>query len=906
MKTLKFTLFITGALMLFLVFGIFSLQAQIQFAGYVSQGEGIAGWNADGSGPEPAALGHLVPATGFGNQYYYGSSHDYITENPDHACAHFLPGSTGFPQFVQALAENGYTMNQVKIKYGLTTLGDDLEGIDWFFFDNYSYSNYYDVTFTFELNGQLLLEGFFDYANMYINTVSGNWHTESGYSPLYNVATDDIFIEIADAFLADLDGKEIKVHYESNYGQQFSGNGRDGAYYNVLNGILTTGNPELPFQGLNDDHEGFAGWDADGTGPEPYGNGHGTQMYYGASLDYDDIDPDTSACLGHFIEGAKGFFNTLIQLQYRGYEIGDLKLKLGLNSLGPDVFGEDWGTENGHPWSNYYNNHIVFELNEEPILMALMDTNKLVSYPSKWISETRIGKLYDISQNASAEAQFVAQSLLRDAGTHYLKLITDNIQFSGSYFTGNGRDGGFWEIEEGSIGGVHEQATFIAEGAVSGIWNPQGSPYFVDGHLTIENGQTLTIEPGVKVAVRGPYQFNVYGNVMAEGTEEENILFTHSNPNLMWDGFGYQGELGDTSALSIFSRCVFEHGHALGPNHENSGGMFAVKQHNKLEIYNCTFRHNIATIASGYPPSGGAIAIWNSSPLIQNCTFYDNAAEYGGAVFAYSNSAPIISNCLFHDNYADHGGAVSYYEYSDGVLINNTIADNSGEYGGALFFYWQSNPQVINNIIWGNSAVVGNQVYFNSIGPSYPGFYYNNIEGGQEGFYGGDSVEYLFNIDEDPAFIGESFEFPYSLQFGSPCMDRATPDTSAWYLPEYLPEYCICGSPRFFWDWLDLGAFEWAMSGIDNAKDQGPEPLTLYPNPVREQLFLNFTLEKGSKVSIEFYNITGALISRIDLGHLPAGEHLQNWNASGLPEGIYICRLNIGNNVLTAKWVKAN
>jgi hypothetical protein len=902
MKTLKFTFSnIMSALLIFMMC-TFSIQAQILFEGHVYEEEGIAGWNADGSGPEPAAIGHLVQ--GYSNQFYYGSSYDYITENPDHACAHFLPGATGFPLFEQALTDHGYTLVQVKIKYGLTTLGDDVEGIDWFFLNNCSYSNYYDVSFTFELDGQPLLAGFFDYANMYL-PLTGNWHTESGYSPLHNVATDDIMIEIADAFLADLDGKEIKVHYESTYGQQFSGNGRNGAYYNVLNGILTTGNPELPFQGLNDDHEGFAGWDADGTGPEPYGNGHGTQMYYGASLDYYDIDPDTAACLGHFLEGSTGFFNTLLQLQYRGYEIGDLKLKLGLNSLGPDVQGEDWGIDNGHHWCNYYNNGGVIDLEGEPILMMLQDTNKLVSLSTKWISETSIGKLYDISGNASPEAQLVAQSILRDVGTHYLKLITDNIQYVNS-FTGNGRDGGFWEIEEGSIGGVHEQATFIAESAVSGIWSPQGSPYFVDGHLTIENGQTLTIEPGVKVAVRGPYQFNVYGNIMAEGTEEENILFTHSNPNLMWDGFGYQGELGDTSALSIFSHCVFEHGLAQGADHENSGGMFAVKQLNKLEIYNCTFRQNIATIDGGYPPCGGAIVLWNSSPLIQNCIFYDNVAEYGGAIFAYSYSAPIISNCLFYDNYAEHGGAISYYEFGNGVLINNTIAENSGEYGGALYFYWHSNPQIINNIIWGNSAVVGNQVYFTSIGPSYPGFYYNNIEGGHEGFYGGSYVEYLFNIDEDPAFVGEPFEFPYSLQYGSPCMDRATPDTSAWYMPEYLPEYCICGSPRFYGDWLDMGAFEWAMSGIDNAKDHSPELLTLYPNPVREQLFLNFTLEKGSEVSIEFYNITGALISRIDLGRLPAGEHLQNWNASGLPEGIYICRLNTGNKVLTEKWVKAN
>jgi hypothetical protein len=900
MKSIKFTFTSLCLAMLFILAGIVSTYGQIQIEGYYADGEGGAGWDADGSGPEPYGNGH-------NDVFYYLASRNYI--DPEfNSGGHCLSGMPGFETFELALADNGFTPDQVTIRLDLASMEDDIMGVDWFNIGPMHYANWFPFSLHIDLDGELMIFGTVNYYISYIGPSTGNnWYMESAYFVARDVSafSDPAVQLVSQAFMQDMEGYEMKLYMQTEFaGVDLTGDGRNGGYYDMA-ATLEKGLLELPFTGLNDDHEGFAGWDADGTGPEPYGNGHSTQLYYGASLDYDGIDPHPDACLGHFLEGSTGFFNTLIQLEYRGYEIGDLKIKMGLSSLGPDVQGEDWGYENGHHWCNYYNNDMVIEINGEPILAILHDTNKLVSLPAKWISETRIGKLYDISGNATPEAQFVAQSLLRDVGTHYLKTITDNIQY-GTLFSGNGRDGALYEILAGSLRGVHEQATFIPEGPVSGVWDMMGSPYFVDGHLTIDVGQSLNIEPGVKVAVRGPYQINVFGNIMAEGTEEETILFTHSNPNLMWDGFGYNGEFGDTSALSVFDHCIFEHGHALGPNHENSGGMFAVKQHNKMEIYNCTFRHNKATIDGGYPSTGGAIVLWNSSPLIQNCIFYDNFAEYGGAIFSYSYSNPIISNCLFHDNHAIHGGAVSFYDYGNGVLINNTLANNSGEYGGALFFYMHSNPQIINNIIWGNSAVVGNQVYFTSIGPSYPGFYYNDIEGGQEGFYGGSYVEYLFNIDDDPAFVGESFEFPYYLQIGSPCMEAGTPDTSAWYMPEYLPEHCICGSPRFYGEWLDMGAFEWAMSGIDDAQDHGPELLTLFPNPVRGLLFMDFTLEKGSEISIEFYNITGALISKIDLGQLPSGEQLQSWNATGLPEGIYICRLNTGNKVLTAKWVKAN
>jgi hypothetical protein len=116
-------------------------QQQIPFEGMVSQGFGVAAWNADGTGPEPAATGHQVPFSGFGNQFYYGASREYITGNPGHACFAFLPGIAGFPNFAQALSDHGFTPGQMKAKFGLVTLGDDEEGLDWFVMDNFHHSS---------------------------------------------------------------------------------------------------------------------------------------------------------------------------------------------------------------------------------------------------------------------------------------------------------------------------------------------------------------------------------------------------------------------------------------------------------------------------------------------------------------------------------------------------------------------------------------------------------------------------------------------------------------------------------------------------------------------------------------------------------------------------------------------
>ncbi|MBN2173469.1 MAG: T9SS type A sorting domain-containing protein [Bacteroidales bacterium] len=878
-------------------------QQQIQFAGPVSQGEGIAGWNADGSGPEPAATGHLVPAPGFTNQFYYGSSHDYITGNPDHACFHFLSGMTGFPLFEQALTNHGFTPDQVKGKYELTTLGNDIEGIDWFFMNDWAYSNYYDINFFFELDGSPILAGIMNYANMYINTLGGNWHVESAFAPLNNIAEFGTPAwEIAQAFLQDLDGKEIRTLYQTSFGQSFSGNGRAGAYYNVINGILETGNPQIPFQGLNADHEGFVGWDADGTGPEPYGNGHNTQLYYGASLDYDDIDPDPNACLGHFMEGSTGFFNTLIQLDYRGYLIEDLKAKYTLNSLGPDVEGEDWDDN----WSNYYNNIITIEFNGEPILSFLQDTNRLFSMSTYWSSETSIGKVINISQNASEDAQLLAQSFMIDLGTHMLKTNTSAIHFVDLYEDEeNGRDGGIYEITEGTVMAVHEQATFIPQGTISGTWSLDGSPYYVEGHLTIENGETLTIEPGVRVGVRGPYHITVQGCLNAEGTTGNPIMFTASNPNIYWDGFDYDGT-ATTSETSFFDYCIFQYGRAMGGGEYNSGGIFAVRDYDDIEIYNSTFRNSIADqYSSQYVTCGGAIALWNSSPFIQNCIFYDNyGMDYAGALLVYLGSNPIISNCLFYNNESPKGGAMAFYENSNGILINSTIVNNQAELGGALYFYLNSNPQVINTIMWDNEAsLYGNEVYLSNQ-QSTPGFYYCDIEGGEEGFAGLPFIgEYLFNLDEDPLFAGNE-EHPFMIPLESPCYNMGTPDTSAWYYDEYLPEYCLCGNPRKSDGRIEMGAYEIFFTGFEDNMITSHETIMIYPNPVRDNTSIHYHLPLTGQVTISLLNTRGERIKTLTSQVQSAGEYNMSFNFHNLDSGLYFIKLDAGNMHQTGKLIK--
>ena len=67
--------------------------------------------------------------------------------------------------------------------------------------------------------------------------------------------------------------------------------------------------------------------------------------------------------------------------------------------------------------------------------------------------------------------------------------------------------------------------TSIPAGNVYGTWTLAGSPYNVNGHITVPTDSTLTIQAGVNIIFQGHYKFNVQGRVLAIGTVTDTIIF---------------------------------------------------------------------------------------------------------------------------------------------------------------------------------------------------------------------------------------------------------------------------------------------------------------------------------------------------------------------------------------------
>lgn len=393
--------------------------------------------------------------------------------------------------------------------------------------------------------------------------------------------------------------------------------------------------------------------------------------------------------------------------------------------------------------------------------------------------------------------------------------------------------------------------TSINSGDVWGTWYKANSPYMIQGNISIPNGYTLTIEPGVEVYFNGEYYLDVNGQILAEGTEEDNILFTAYNTTNGWEHIDFNS-VSTSNDSSKFVNCIFEYGKVSG-----DGGAIYIAYYHKVLIDSSIFRYNYASSEGGAiylyysnPPitnsyfvenecwNGGAIYGYHSQSIVEGNTFDGNTGGYGGAVYAnrcdfkfnsnilknnnanergggfYSiyyhsgNDRYNFNNNLFYNNYGYRGGAIYWFRpYNYKYMTNNTIVNNEAYQGGGVYMYYYYD-YVVNNIIHGNSATnSGDQIYM-VLNNYHPDFLYNNIEGGIDEF-GGNSFAgtYENNKNSDPQFTDPLNE-NFNLQSTSSMINYGHPNPSQFY----VPDYDLANNPRIYegsYQRIDIGAYEY-------------------------------------------------------------------------------------------------
>ena len=76
-----------------------------------------------------------------------------------------------------------------------------------------------------------------------------------------------------------------------------------------------------------------------------------------------------------------------------------------------------------------------------------------------------------------------------------------------------------------------------------------------------------------------------------------------------------------------------------------------------------------------------------------------------------------------------------------------------------------------------------------------------------------------------------------------------------------------------------------------------------YPNPFNPRTTLSYQLSADSHVELNIYNVQGKLVDRLIQGYVKVGKYELIWDASHMPSGVYIVRIEAGEFAATQKLV---
>ncbi len=407
--------------------------------------------------------------------------------------------------------------------------------------------------------------------------------------------------------------------------------------------------------------------------------------------------------------------------------------------------------------------------------------------------------------------------------------------------------------------------TTVPGGDVNGIWELSGSPYNVEGEITIPSGDTLTIEPGVTVDFQGHYKFVVNGLLEAQGTEVDSILFTAADQDTGWHGLRFESAT-DSSHLSY---CIIQYGLAEGTSPDNLGGGIYCDNSNPIITY-CSIRENASDGAGG-----GIYCTGGSNPLISHsAVFGNNAVLDGGGIHCWDEANPTINHCTIFGNSGTFGGGIFCGSSSNPDITSCTVSGNTAsQFGGGLNCY-QAEPTILNTIIEGNFGTGGLNIYnspgisisycdlYNNAGGNFTG---NSVPAGAGQLStvnaNGDSCDVYFNIFQNPLFEDPNngiyqltwIDFPTWNETRSPCVDAGNPD------PQYFDADATIGDVGALY--FDQSAFppvpDLSVSsleldfGVEVIGNQGEMELTVY-NVGNSSLILYDVSSSSSVFSTDF------------------------------------------------------
>ncbi len=218
-------------------------------------------------------------------------------------------------------------------------------------------------------------------------------------------------------------------------------------------------------------------------------------------------------------------------------------------------------------------------------------------------------------------------------------------------------------------------------------WTLAGSPYIIQGNVTVNSNVTLTIESGVSVKFAGFYSLSINGILNATGNPSNNIIFSSNNasPGIQdWQGIRFATAQASSSVLSYVQVRNASNAVTLDNSSPNINNISVTNNNTAFNINNSFSTITAVTVSN----NSTGFFMSNGAPVITNSTISNN--NYG-FVLQHTSSlvAPTVNQCIIHSNAArnvDNTGGFStsasvsfqnnWWGTTDPVLISQSIFDH--------------------------------------------------------------------------------------------------------------------------------------------------------------------------------------------------------------------------------------
>lgn len=410
----------------------------------------------------------------------------------------------------------------------------------------------------------------------------------------------------------------------------------------------------------------------------------------------------------------------------------------------------------------------------------------------------------------------------------------------------------------------------------------------------------------------------VWNNYGPDGTDEVMVFAIETDPNtadsLMYGGVGTQGwdwvtntpypmagaNIGDIFNQAYYpfiiricpNRQIFELGQASSPNiyaevgtclsqnGENNGALLSYTGESGT-CDNPEMRVNLQNLGSSNLTSATISISSTGSDLSATYDWTGNLAPYeveevalGFAALTepsdvtFAISTPNESVDEFADDNEVFASLAPPVETAN--LIEVEI--NTDTYGAET--YWRIVNQSGQMLVQGGNQAVGTNNVASQAVPNAPN--------GQGAYAANQTYTTEFELPANDCFTFEIYDY---FQDGICCQYG----NGSYKVTDVYAETVILSGGTFGHD--DEANMTANALSVDDIESL--ESYTVYPNPTRDNLNVQFELNSSNHVTLDVHNIVGQLISSQDFGILPAGSNLRSVDVSGHPEGIYLLVMTI-------------